>query len=53
MAACYSTMRHGKPVLLEIDARRMHQDGHEFFVTGNRVWPTDNVPPKYLRVWSD
>jgi putative RNA 2'-phosphotransferase len=41
-------IRHGKPVLLSIDARRMHADGHEFFVTGNHVWLTDHVPPEYL-----
>lgn len=41
--------RHGKPVLLEIDAKRMHDDGREFFVTGNGVWLTDSVPPSYLR----
>lgn len=41
-------MRHGKPVLLEIDAQRMHADGHAFFVTGNHVWLADHVPPEYL-----
>jgi len=40
--------RHGKPVLLSIDAKRMIADGHEFFVTGNDVWLTDHVPPHYL-----
>ena len=40
--------RHGKPVLLAIDAKRMLADGHEFFVTGNNVWLTDHVPPEYL-----
>ncbi|REK11973.1 MAG: RNA 2'-phosphotransferase [Planctomycetota bacterium] len=43
-------MRHGKPVLLSIDARQMFADGHEFFVTGNKVWLTEHVPPKYLTV---
>lgn len=42
-------MRHGKPVLLSIDARRMFADGHEFFVTGNHVWLTNHVPPEYLQ----
>lgn len=42
-------MRHGKPVLLEIHAARMHADGYEFFVTGNNVWLTDHVPAVYLR----
>jgi putative RNA 2'-phosphotransferase len=42
--------RHGKPVLLAIDAARMQQDGHVFYVTGNNVWLTDHVPPDYLTV---
>jgi putative RNA 2'-phosphotransferase len=42
--------RHGKPVLLKIDAAKMHKDGHEFFVTGNQVWLTDHVPPEYISV---
>jgi putative RNA 2'-phosphotransferase len=41
-------MRHGKPVLLAIDAKQMLADGHEFFVTGNNVWLTDHVPPEYI-----
>ena len=43
-------MRHGKPVVLTVQAGQMHIDGHEFFVTGNRVWLTDHVPPSYLAV---
>jgi len=42
-------MRHGKPVLLLIDAKQMHADGHQFYVTGNQVWLTDHVPARYLR----
>jgi putative RNA 2'-phosphotransferase len=42
-------MRHGKPVLLAIDAKRMFEDGREFFVTGNHVWLTEHVPPQYLQ----
>jgi len=41
-------MRHGKAVLLAIDAKRMATDGHEFFVTGNDVWLTDHVPQRYI-----
>jgi putative RNA 2'-phosphotransferase len=41
-------MRHGKPVLLSIDAKRLLADGREFFATGNHVWLTDHVPPEYL-----
>jgi putative RNA 2'-phosphotransferase len=40
--------RHGKPVVFEIDAARMHGEGHTFFVSANGVWLTDAVPPQYL-----
>ena len=40
--------RRGKPVVLRIDARRMRDDGHEFFLSDNGVWLTDHVPPTYL-----
>jgi putative RNA 2'-phosphotransferase len=43
-------MHHGKPVVLAIDAARMHADRFEFFVTENQVWLTDHVPPEYLSV---
>lgn len=41
--------RHGKPVILEVDAKQMHADGFEFFVTKNDVWLVDSVPSEYLR----
>ena len=41
--------RHGRPVVLEIDAAAMAAAGHEFFVTANGVWLTDAVPARYLR----
>lgn len=40
--------RHGKPVILEIDTSKMQADGHRFFVTENRVWLTEQVPPHFL-----
>lgn len=40
--------RHGKPAILDIDARRMHADGFAFFVTANQVWLVDSVPAEYL-----
>ena len=40
--------RRGKPVILKVDAKRMHQDGHKFFLSMNGVWLTDAVPPGYL-----
>ena len=40
--------RRGRPVVLTVDAARMHGDGHAFFRSANGVWLTDRVPPGYL-----
>ncbi|WP_124112297.1 RNA 2'-phosphotransferase [Palleronia sp. THAF1] len=40
--------RHGKPIVLRVDARRMHADGWTFFCSDNGVWLTDAVPAEYL-----
>lgn len=40
--------RRGRPVILRIDARRMHVDGHRFFISANGVWLTEKVPPEYI-----
>lgn len=40
--------RHGKVIILEIDAKSMHQEGHEFYRSENGVWLTDSVPTGYL-----
>ena len=41
-------MRHGKPVVLRVDAATMHAEGFAFFKTPNQVWLVDAVPPKFL-----
>lgn len=41
--------RHGKPVIYEIDCRRMAEDGFRFFLSANKVWLTKAVPAKYLK----
>ena len=41
--------RHGKPVVLTVDAVAMTAHGYTFRVTGNGVWLTARVPPQYLR----
>ena len=40
--------RRGKPVILQVDAGRMHWDGHKFLLSANGVWLTDSVAPAYL-----
>lgn len=41
--------RRGRPVVLEVDAARMEEQGHEFFRSENGVWLTSHVPPEFLR----
>ena len=40
--------RHGRPVVLRVDAAAMAAAGHVFFCTANGVWLTDTGPPAYL-----
>jgi putative RNA 2'-phosphotransferase len=42
--------RHGRPVVLTVDTRAMHQAGFTFFQADNGVWLTDHVPSFYLGV---
>jgi putative RNA 2'-phosphotransferase len=41
--------RHGRPVVLAVDAVGLAGAGHEFRVSANGVWLTDRVPPEWLR----
>lgn len=41
--------RHGRPVVLEVDAAGLSATGHVFRVSANGVWLTDRVPPAFLR----
>lgn len=40
--------RHGKPVVYKVAARKMADDGYEFFLSVNGVWLTKAVPAEYL-----
>ncbi len=42
--------RHGKPVVLRVDAARMQEDGCRFYLSRNDVWLTEQVPFRYLCV---
>jgi len=41
--------RHGKPVILIVDAAAMQNDGFKFYLSENKVWLTDHVPAKYIK----
>lgn len=40
--------RHGKAIVLQVDARRMHAMDFKFYLADNGVWLTDRVPPDFL-----
>lgn len=42
--------RYGKPVIFEVDTTAMLAENHEFFVSANGVWLTDEVPLKFLKL---
>lgn len=43
-------IRHGKPVIFEIDTAGMVAEGFEFFISENGVWLVEAVPPEFLKV---
>lgn len=45
--------RRGKSVVLEIDSKRMHIAGIEFFISENGVWLTETVPTDYITFPTD
>lgn len=42
--------RHGKVVILEVNAQKMFEEGYEFYLSENGVWLTDRVAVEYLSV---
>lgn len=42
--------RRGVPVILKIEALKMHQEGFAFYQSKNGVWLTDEVPKEYIKI---
>jgi putative RNA 2'-phosphotransferase len=42
--------RYGKPVILKISSKKMHDVGVTFFKSANNVWLTDQVSPEFIEV---
>jgi putative RNA 2'-phosphotransferase len=40
--------RHGRPVIYQVDCRKMTEDGLLFYLSANNVWLTKAVPAEYL-----
>ena len=47
--------RHGEPIVLEIDAKRMHDDNYKFYLSDNGVYLTEFIPTNYIKfkVWEN
>lgn len=43
--------RHGKVIVLIIEAEKMFEDGFSFQCTANNVWLTKAVPTKYIKIF--
>ena len=42
--------RHGEPVVLTINARRMSEDGIRFLLSHNGIWLTEFVDARYITI---
>ncbi len=42
--------RHGKPVIFEVASEEMFTDGLVFYLSENKVWLTEHVPVRYLKL---
>lgn len=40
--------RHGNPVLYQVRAKQMYEEGYKFYQSVNGVWLTKEVPVKYI-----
>ena len=41
-------IRHGKSVVLQIDIKKMIEDGNQFYLSENGVWIANYVSFKYI-----
>jgi len=42
--------RRGKPIVLIIEAGKMEHTGHNFFLSANSVWLTEEVPTAFIQL---
>jgi putative RNA 2'-phosphotransferase len=40
--------RHGVPIILNINAKNMYEEGYKFYLSENKVWLVDKVPVEYI-----
>jgi putative RNA 2'-phosphotransferase len=44
--------RHGKAIVLRINAKQFVADGNELYISDNGVWQTKYVDPKYMEIYT-
>lgn len=42
--------RHGKPIILKINTKKMYKDKVPFYLSANNVWLVDQVLPEYIEI---
>ena len=42
--------RHGKPAVFHVLAGEMHKNGYVFYLSENKVWLTEIVPARFLKL---
>lgn len=42
--------RHGTPIILKVNSRKMSDDGIKFYLSNNNVWLTEYVDTKYIEI---
>ncbi len=40
--------RHGQPVVLVIDSKKMYEDGCRFYLSANEIWLCDDIDCRYI-----
>jgi putative RNA 2'-phosphotransferase len=43
-------MRHGKPIILKIESKKMYDQGYVFYLSENHVWLIDSVPSEFIHL---
>ena len=46
-------VRYGKPVIFQIETRKMLAENFRFFVSENDVWLIDEIPPHFLTIYEE
>jgi putative RNA 2'-phosphotransferase len=42
--------RHGEPIILYINSKKMYDEGFKFYLSENRVWLVNYIPVNYINV---